>query len=70
MTMQHIQKKKCTQNAHKMHTFHDNAAQVRKEHSTNNAYVKKIHSSEPTKTQLSNCACLYNKDVAVKMNKK
>ena len=41
-----------------MHTFHDNAAQVRKS-------FKEIHSTAPAKTQLSGCAYLYNKNIAV-----
>ena len=52
MTMQQMKKK--------MHTFHDNAAQIRKEQIIH-VLRKYIHSSAPAKTQLSGCACLYNK---------
>ena len=37
---------------------------------TNNARFKEIHSTVPAKTQLSYCACPYNKNVAVLMTKK
>ena len=62
--MQYIQKKKKEQNSHV--SWQCSTCKKR----TNNAHFKKIHSSEPAKTQLSNCACLYNKDVAVEMKKK
>ena len=48
--------------------FHDNAAQVGKKQIMH--VFKEIHLSAPAKTQLSGCACLYNKNVAVKMKKK
>ena len=65
-----------------MHTFYDNAANTQKKEQnahvslqcstskkrTNNARFKEIHLSEPA--SLSDCACLYNKDVAVTENEK
>ena len=50
-----------------IHMFHDNAAEVRKEQIMH--IFKEIHLSAPAKTQLSDCTCLYNKNVGVKVKK-
>ena len=44
--------------------------QYTSEKRTNNAPFKEIYSTASAKTQLSGCACLYNKNMVVIMNKK